>query len=162
RRPQRRATSPAATAPAADGSRSAPRQPAALARHAERSVGQSLQPRTRDLLAALLAQAVGAGVDLDQRAVDLVDGGLRLGGQDQVELALDGEVAALATFFTELALAGLHLRGQRVGLLLQRLRLAYVRAALVEQQLALLEEELVHRRAPAGRLLARRGCRRRC
>src|SRR4029077_15635555 len=65
------------------------RQAPALARDAQGSVRESLEARLGNGLAALLAVAVGAVADLDEGSVDLLDGGLGLGAQRQVALALD-------------------------------------------------------------------------
>ena len=102
----------------------------ALALHAQRSVRQGLEAFLGDVGAALLALAVGAGVDLLDRGVDLLDGGAGLRRQGQVALALDGQRVALARLLVELDVAGLAVLGQRVGLGLQGLGLAQVVGAL--------------------------------
>src|SRR5207244_328879 len=95
---------------------SAAGEPPALARHAQGGVRERLEPRFGDGLATLLADAVGAGLDLGQRPVDLLDGGLGLGAEGEVALSLDVHGAALTRLLVELDVAGLHLLGQLVGL----------------------------------------------
>ena len=111
----------------------AARQPPALAGDAESGIRQRLQAGLRDALAALLAHAVGADVDLGQGPVDLVDGGPSLGRQDQVELAVDVGGAALAALLVELDVARLMLEGQGVGLGLEFLGLLRVAGPLLKR-----------------------------
>ena len=64
-----------------------------------------------------------------------------LGGQDQVQLAVDVRGTSLAALLVELHVTGLVLERQRVGLGLQDLGGADVVGALVEQQLPLAGQE---------------------
>ena len=75
-----------------------------------------MQAGLRYRLVALLAQAIGAGVDLGQGPVDLQRGGARLGREDKIELPVDVGGTALAALLVELDIAGLVLEGQRIGL----------------------------------------------
>ena len=122
---------------------SASGQPAALATDAQGGIRQRLQPGRGDRLAALLAHAVVAGLDLGQGPVDLDDGAPGLGGQDQVELPVDVGGAALAALLVELDIAGLVFQGQGVGFGLQLFGLPGVAGPLLEQEDALLGQELV-------------------
>src|SRR5262245_61630749 len=77
----------------------------ALALHAERRVRERAEALLRDRVVALLAHAVGAFLDLGERQVDLLDGGLRLRAQREVALPLDGEGVALTGLLVELHVA---------------------------------------------------------
>src|SRR5205085_11047699 len=114
---------------------------------AEGGLGNGAQAGPGDGLAAALAHAVGALLDLLQGPVDLLDLGPGLGRQGQVALTLDVHRAALARLLVELDVARLHLPGQLVGLGLERLGLLRIRGPLREKERALLLEELVRYRA---------------
>ena len=92
-----------------------------------------------------------------QGAVDLLDGGHGLGRQREVALAVDGHRPAFAGLLVELHVARLPLEGERLGLGPQVGGLVLVDLTLLEQELALLLEELRLRRVGAAGGLGRLG-----
>ncbi len=96
-------------------------------------MGQGLEAGLWDLLSALFAGAVRAGLDLGERPVDVGDGRPGLGGQNEVHLPVHVGGAALATLLVELHISGLVFEGQAVGFSFQFLGLAGVAGAFLKQ-----------------------------
>ncbi len=87
-----------------------------LALDTERGSGQGLETLLGDGLATLGAHAVGAGVEPDERGVDLLDGHERLGREHQVALPFDVERVAFARLLVELDVSRFVLGRQLFGL----------------------------------------------
>ena len=113
-----------------------------LALDAQRGERQRLEAGHGDLLAAPLADAVGADVHAAQGPVDLLHRLGRRGRQRQVALPLDVEGVALARLLVELGVARLPLGGQRLGLGGQVVGLADVGLPLLLEEAAQLVERL--------------------
>lgn len=116
-------------------------KPAALARDAQRGVWECLEAGVGNGITALLAEPVGARLDLGQGSIYLCRRRTGLGRKDQIQFPIDVGGAALAAFFVELDIARFVFQGKGVRLGFERLGRAYVLVLFFEQQLALLLEE---------------------